>query len=94
MDGKDIGFESAEFSKRYHVSATERRWAYDVITPRTMELLLAQDQCTLEMDSQHLMIPLTGKCERESILSGLALGTAFLDKIPDYVRKSVNQPIN
>jgi hypothetical protein len=91
---EDIGFESAEFSKRYHISASERRWAYDVITPRNMELLLAQDECTLEMDSQHLLLPLTGLSERESILSGLALGTEFLEKIPNYARTPTNLQTN
>lgn len=38
--GGDIDFESAEFSKRFHVKAEDRKWAYDVISTKTMELLL------------------------------------------------------
>ena len=37
----DIDFESAEFSKRFYVTAKDKRWAYDVIHTRAMEMLLA-----------------------------------------------------
>lgn len=36
----DIDFESAEFSRRYHVASRDRRFAYDVLHPRAIELLL------------------------------------------------------
>ena len=37
----DIDFESDEFSRRYWVTSTDRKFAYDVITPAMMDLLLA-----------------------------------------------------
>lgn len=36
----DIDFESEEFSRRFHVKSSDRRFAYDVIHPRMMEFLL------------------------------------------------------
>jgi hypothetical protein len=36
----DIDFESEEFSRRFHVKSSDRRFAYDVIHPRMMEYLL------------------------------------------------------
>ena len=33
----DLDFESAEFSRRYHVTAPDRRWAYDVLHARTID---------------------------------------------------------
>jgi hypothetical protein len=37
----DINFESAEFSRQFFVKSADRRFAYDVITPRMMEFLMA-----------------------------------------------------
>ena len=45
----DIDFESAEFSRKFYVKSPDRRWAYDVIHPRTMEFLLAAPRFTIEM---------------------------------------------
>jgi len=36
----DIDFESEEFSRRFHVKSSDRRFAYDVVHPRMMEYLL------------------------------------------------------
>lgn len=36
----DIDFESAEFSHKFYVQASDRRFAYDVVHPRMMEFLL------------------------------------------------------
>ena len=38
---EDIDFESAEFSQRFRVRSPDRRWAYDVVHQKTMELMLA-----------------------------------------------------
>lgn len=37
----DIDFESAEFSRKFYVKSTDKRFAYDVVHPRMMEFLLA-----------------------------------------------------
>jgi hypothetical protein len=36
----DIDFESAEFSRMFHVSSADKRTAYDIVHPRMMEFLL------------------------------------------------------
>lgn len=51
----DINFESAEFSKRFHVAATDRKFAYDVIHPLMMEYLLRLRDIRFELDGVHLM---------------------------------------
>ncbi|NJN14634.1 MAG: DUF3137 domain-containing protein, partial [Planctomycetes bacterium] len=43
----DIDFESAEFSRRFHVSGEDRKLAYDVFHPRMIEYLLARTHLTL-----------------------------------------------
>jgi hypothetical protein len=46
----DIDFESAEFSKRYHVKSSDKRFAYDVVHTGMMEFLLGEDSPTVEIE--------------------------------------------
>jgi hypothetical protein len=48
MGFDDIDFESVEFSERFHVKSSNKRFAYAVIEPRMMEFLLAADAPTIE----------------------------------------------
>ena len=52
----DIDFESDEFSRRYHVSSDDKRFAYDLIDPRIMEYVLETDPPALELDGGLLCI--------------------------------------
>jgi hypothetical protein len=52
----DIDFESAEFSKRFHVKSPDKKFAYDVIHPRTMEFLLSSGGPSLEIDNDRCCI--------------------------------------
>lgn len=44
----DINFESAEFSERFHVTSSNKRFAYAVLDPRMMEFLLDSEPPTIE----------------------------------------------
>ncbi len=46
----DIDFESAEFSKRFHVKSGDKRFAYDVVHPRMMEFLMAETPCAIDIE--------------------------------------------
>jgi len=45
----DIDFESAEFSKRFHVTSGDKRFAYDVLHPQMMEYMLAAEPTQVEI---------------------------------------------
>lgn len=47
----DIDFESAEFSRSFLVKSDNRRFAYDVLHPQMMELLLAQDPPMIDIEA-------------------------------------------
>jgi hypothetical protein len=47
----DIEFESAEFNRRFHVRSPDKRFAYDVITPRMMEFLLGSPSVTVDIEA-------------------------------------------
>ncbi len=44
----DIDFESTDFSRRFHVQAEDRRWAFDVLHQATLEFLLASPVFALD----------------------------------------------
>ena len=52
----DIDFESSEFSKRFYVKSTEKRFAYDVLHPRMMEFLLAARPPMLDVEDGALCL--------------------------------------
>jgi hypothetical protein len=45
---EDIQFESVEFNKQFHVSSSDRRWAFDVLPQSTMEFLLDSPKFQVE----------------------------------------------
>jgi hypothetical protein len=85
----DIDFESAEFSRRYHVSGPDRRWAFDVLNPRTMELLLSREKVTLCMTATHLILAHPRHLEPEGMQDALTLCAAVLNGIPEFARESL-----
>jgi hypothetical protein len=50
----DIDFESAEFSKQFHVKSADKRFAYDVIYPAMMDFLMCEEPPVVDIES--------GKC--------------------------------
>jgi len=46
----DIDFESAEFSRDFHVKSPDKRFAYDVVHPRMMEYLMQGTPCAIDIE--------------------------------------------
>lgn len=82
----DIDFESAEFSRRFHVKAEDRRWAYDAIPPSTMEYLLESPQYELHMDHQHLAVHGKSRFEPWEFRKALEIGETMLEGIPEFAK--------
>ncbi len=86
----DIDFESAEFSRRFHVKSADKRFAYGVIDARMMEYLLAGDTPTVDIenarcclsDGSHRWEP----AQFEQTLGWLA---GFFERWPDHVVASL-----
>jgi hypothetical protein len=53
---EDIDFESAEFSRRHHVSSSDRRFAHALIDPRMIEFLLDAHPPLFELGSGVLLV--------------------------------------
>ena len=91
----DLDFESAEFSRRYHVTAPDRRWAYDVLHARTIDFLLDQPRLVVEMDPHHVLVMRPGQQTMDAETFDAAVRTVdgVLDLLPEYVRADADASV-
>jgi hypothetical protein len=86
----DIDFESVEFSKAYHVSSEDKRFAYDLIDPRMMEFIMSTSPPAFEIDGEYICIS-DGKSLWDTEAFGRQLDWAgeFLNHWPRHLVKSM-----
>ncbi len=72
----DIDFESEEFSRKFIVKSSDKRFAYDVLHPRMMEFMLGEPAPTMDFRDGRCCFHLGEKCwspgEFEQVLSWAA----------------------
>lgn len=86
LGADDIDFESAEFSARFHVSADDRKWAYDFIDARMMEFLLAAPRgFAIELGSHEIATFRRGHARPQDYEQAIALLEGVRDRIPAWV---------
>ncbi len=78
----DIDFESAEFSRKFLVKSSDRRWAFDVISQETMEFMLAGPRYTMQMDDANLLLLNDKTWQAGDFEQALNYGEHFLALIP------------
>jgi hypothetical protein len=83
----DIDFESSEFSRKFHVKASSKKWAFDVIHARTIEFLLGHPEFTLEFDTRHAIAYRGKRLAPQDLDQAIAAIQGILDRLPDYVVK-------
>ena len=82
----DIDFESAEFSKRFHVKSPDKKFAYDVIHPRMMEYLLRSDPPTVDIELRRCCLSNgRSRWSPQEFNATLSWVVDFLDLWPDHV---------
>jgi hypothetical protein len=83
---EDIDFESAEFSQKFFVKAPDRRWAYDVLHQKTMELMLAYPRFHIDFQGSQIMAYYDNKTfSLGEFGSALKVVTGILDNLPESV---------
>jgi len=83
----DIDFESVEFSRAFHVSASSARFAYDVLHQRTMEFLLAAPRFHIQFDNGEAIIWRDRRFDGETFGVAMDVIAGILDRLPPYVRQ-------
>ena len=81
----DVHLESEDFNRRYRVSAQDRRLAYDLLPPRSMQLLLSGEKIGLSTDGQWLVGWQVGAQDVGRLDERWALLGRLLDNVPRFV---------
>ncbi len=81
----DINFESAEFSRKFHVTASDKKWAYDVIHQRTMEFLLSQPMFSIQFDTDCIIAWRDQTFDIPEFQQAIDVVIGILDRLPDYL---------
>lgn len=87
---RDLQLESEEFNKSFHIRAENDRFAYDVLHPRTMEWMLADQRCRdlpFRFERADLLTWQEGSIHLGSIPWMLDYLCDVLDRVPTFVWK-------
>jgi hypothetical protein len=91
----DINFESAEFSRRYYVACEDKRWAYDVIHGKIMDLLLKARKYTIEGDGQAMMIRMgESRFDLAGFERAFGVLAKILREIPEHAKERAEQGVS
>ncbi|MEX2671958.1 MAG: hypothetical protein WD294_07610 [Phycisphaeraceae bacterium] len=84
-----INFESAEFSKQFHVEAPDRKWAYDVIHGRTMKLLMRSPAYEIQMQGPWVIAAKKRTMDMPQFDKAIKVVNDLLDGLPQYVQQDM-----
>ena len=88
----DIDFESAEFSRCFHVSSPDRKWAYDVLHARAIQHMLEMPVFTIEFGPREIIASRSKRFTPADFDAASELVARLLDGLPDYVLRERNAP--
>lgn len=89
----DIDFESAEFSRRFHVKSGDRRFAYNLIDPRMIEFLLDVEPPEFALGGGFLLVTPAaglGLWEPDDFAAARRWTRDFLARWPEFVVKDLS----
>ena len=87
-----IDFESTEFSQKFRVRSPDRRWAYDVVHQKTMELMLAHPGFLIDFHGSQVIAYYHDKTfSLEEFASALEVVTGIVDCLPQDVVEGLKQ---
>lgn len=86
----DIDFESSEFSRAFHVKSPDKRFAYDVVTPKMMEFLLGSNPPVIDVErGACCVVDGTRRWEPAEFKARMAWVSQFFDLWPDHLTKEL-----
>ena len=92
MFNRDIELESEDFNRAFTVTSDDRRFAFDVLHPRMMELLLRHPDTAWRIDQGWLLTVESGKYDLPIVERRLDFADAILDGLPDFLRRQYGIP--
>lgn len=86
----DIDFESAEFSRKFFVKSSDRKFAFAVIHPRMMEFMMGSDPPPIELRGGDVCFHGgTGRWDAAQFRTQLGFAVQFFDLWPDYLQQDL-----
>jgi hypothetical protein len=82
---EDIDFESAEFSKKFHVSGSDKKIIYDLLDPRMIEWYLASDAPNVQIVADQIVLLRGSAWKPEEFEPRLEWLKAFVSRIPEHL---------
>jgi hypothetical protein len=82
---EDIDFESAEFSRKFYVQSSDKKFAYAIIHPRMMEFLLQNPSWTIQLHRQTLLATKGSLLTVEGFREGIDFVGSFFKQVPEFV---------
>lgn len=89
LTNRDIELESEDFNRAFTVTCPDRKFAFDVLHPRMMELLLRTPDIAWRFEGDTLLAVSSGKHTPAEVLRVLHVLDAVLDGIPEFVWREV-----
>jgi Protein of unknown function (DUF3137) len=83
----DIDLESEDFNRKFRVHASDRKFASDCLTPRTMQALLARPAACWRINGTDILTWTEGRMSPSSVLEDLSTLQLVIDGIPSFVWK-------
>jgi hypothetical protein len=87
----DIDFESAEFSRAFHVKSKDKRWAYDALHPRTIEFLLSMPRFSIQFNDNYVIVWKNQRFNSETFEDAISVAEGILDRLPEYLVRQQSQ---
>jgi hypothetical protein len=88
---EDINFESAEFSRKFYVTAPDKKWAYDVLHQRTMEFLLGSPVFNIQFTWNCAIAYDDSTFDSKDFQAAAEVLQGILDRLPDYLVQQQKQ---
>ncbi|MBT3198836.1 MAG: DUF3137 domain-containing protein [Phycisphaerales bacterium] len=83
----DIDFESAEFSRKFFVKSTNKKWAYDIIHQRMMEYLLNAPGFSIQFSDDSIIAWNRRTFTTGDFESAFDLIDGMIERFPEYLIK-------
>lgn len=91
----DIDFESAEFSKKFHVSGSDKKIVYDLLEPRMIEWYLTSNAPALQIVADQIVLMRGGVWKPEDFEPQLEWLRQFVSRWPEHLEQRLrSMPVN
>jgi hypothetical protein len=86
----NVDFEYDDFNKAFFVGSTDKKFAYDVVHPRMMALLMANKNWAVELDLNALTVWNFRPLSPQEFRDGLSFARSFWELFPEYLKQDLS----